>query len=246
MNRFEKIALLLKESAVKLISYTIKKGDTLRGICAKKYPGQEEAAINYIMKINNFSKNDVASFQIGQVIKIPASKDIFVKSLKLEENQSTSVSSKLLSFIKEFETLHATPINVEGAGIYTVGYGHRLDTEAERKEFRIIQKQLKASGRKNGELSPSDPIVSKWLKDDIAVAENTLKGYSLPKLNQHQFDALVSIIYNAGHLPSIREPLAKGRYSEVAQILRGFNIAGYAGLKIRREREAQMFLKGIY
>jgi GH24 family phage-related lysozyme (muramidase) len=246
MNRFEKIASLLKESAVKLVNYTIKKGDTLRGICAQKYPGQEEAAIKYIMKINNLSKQDVASFQIGQVIKIPASKDAFVKSLKLEENQSTFASSKLLSFIKEFETLHATPINVEGGGIYTVGYGHRLDTEAERKEFRIIQNQLKASGRKNGELSPPDPIVSKWLKDDIAVAENTLKGYSLSKLNQHQFDALVSVIYNAGHLPSIREPLARGRYSEVAQAIRGFNVAGYAGLKIRREREAQMFLKGIY
>jgi GH24 family phage-related lysozyme (muramidase) len=246
MNRFEKIALLLKESAIEPIKYTIRKGDTLRGVCAQKYPGQIEAAIKYIMKINNLSEQDVASLQIGQIINIPASKDILVKHLKLEENHSTFASSKLLSFIKTFETLHATPINVEGAGIYTVGYGHRLDTEAERKEFKMVQKQLKASGRRNGELAPSDPIVSKWLKDDITVAENTLKGYSFPKLNQHQFDALVSVIYNAGHLPSIREPLSKGRYSEVAQILRGFNVAGYAGLKIRREREAQMFLKGIY
>lgn len=246
MNRFDRILYFLKEASVKTINYTIKSGDTLRKICIERYPGQVEAAIKYIMKINNFSERDVASFQIGQVIKIPASKDIFVKSLKLEENNALTSSEKLMNFIKEFETLHATPINVEGKGIYTVGYGHRLDTEDERREFKRIQVQLKASGRRNGELSPADPVVTRWLKEDLAIAEGTLKGYSLPKLKQHQFDALVSVIYNAGHLPSIREPLSKGRFSEVASILRGFNIAGYPGLKTRREREAQMFLKGIY
>ncbi len=246
MDRFIRISDFLKQASVKLVSYTIKSGDTLRKICTERYPGQAEVAIKYIMKINNFSEKDVSSFQVGQVIKIPVSKEAFVKSLKLEENNSLGSSQKLMNFIKELETLHAIPIDVERKGIYTVGYGHRLDTEDEKREFKRIQLGLKSSGRKNGELLPTDPVVTRWLKEDLAVAEGTLKGYSLPKLNQHQFDALVSVIYNAGHLPSIREPLSKGRLAEVAAILRSFNIAGYPGLKKRREREAQMFLKGIY
>ena len=85
-------------------------------------------------------------------------------------------SPKGIALIKEFEGLRLKAYLCPG-GVWTIGYGH-------------------TAGVKPG-MVISEAQAEEYLKADLIAFERYLNGLGLA-LNQNQFDALVSFIYNVG------------------------------------------------
>ena len=85
-------------------------------------------------------------------------------------------SPKGIALIKEFEGLRLKAYKCPG-GVWTIGYGH-------------------TAGVKPG-MVISEAQAEEYLKADLIAFERYLNGLGLA-LNQNQFDALVSFIYNVG------------------------------------------------
>ena len=85
-------------------------------------------------------------------------------------------SPKGIALIKEFEGLRLKAYLCPG-GVWTIGYGH-------------------TAGVKPG-IVISEAQAEEYLKADLIAFERYLNGLGLA-LNQNQFDALISFIYNVG------------------------------------------------
>ena len=85
-------------------------------------------------------------------------------------------SPKGIALIKEFEGLRLKAYQCPG-GVWTIGYGH-------------------TAGVKSG-MVITEAQAEEYLKADLIAFERYLNGLGLA-LNQNQFDALVSFIYNVG------------------------------------------------
>ena len=85
-------------------------------------------------------------------------------------------SPKGITLIKEFEGLRLKAYKCPG-GVWTIGYGH---TAGVKPGIVITKTQAE-----------------EYLKADLIAYERYLNGLGLA-LNQNQFDALVSFIYNVG------------------------------------------------
>jgi lysozyme len=96
------------------------------------------------------------------------------------------------------------------SGIPTIGYGHT------------------AGVRLGMTCTPAEAAA--WLCEDVHYAENLVQGHVTSPLNQNQFDALVSILFNVG-------PGAKGEKDGIiflasgqsSTLLRKLNAGDYAG-----------------
>ena len=87
-----------------------------------------------------------------------------------------NTSPKGIALIKEFEGLRLKAYLCPG-GVWTIGYGH-------------------TAGVKPG-MVISEAQAEEYLKADLISFERYLNGLGLA-LNQNQFDALISLIYNIG------------------------------------------------
>lgn len=87
-----------------------------------------------------------------------------------------NTSPKGIALIKEFEGLRLKAYKCPG-GVWTIGYGHTAGV----KPGMVITKAQ----------------AEEYLKADLIAFERYLNGLGLA-LNQNQFDALVSFIYNVG------------------------------------------------
>ena len=85
-------------------------------------------------------------------------------------------SPKGIALIKEFEGLRLKAYKCPG-GVWTIGYGHTVGV----KPGMVI----------------SEAQAEEYLKVDLIAFERYLNGLGLA-LNQNQFDALISLIYNIG------------------------------------------------
>ena len=85
-------------------------------------------------------------------------------------------SPKGIALIKEFEGLRLKAYKCPG-GVWTIGYGHTVGV----KPGMVI----------------SEAQAEEYLKVDLIAFERYLNGPGLA-LNQNQFDALISFIYNVG------------------------------------------------
>ena len=104
-----------------------------------------------------------------------------------------NTSEKGLNLIKQFEGCHLTSYKCP-AGVWTIGYGH---TAGVTEGNHITQEQA-----------------DQYLKDDVIRFEKYVTTYAKKygyKLNQNQFDALVSFTYNAGPGNLDRQLLLKGK-----------------------------------
>ena len=84
-----------------------------------------------------------------------------------------------LDLIKHFEGLHLEAY-YDPIGIPTIGYGHIQDVYM----GQVITKEQ----------------ANEFLREDVEIAENAVNQYvtfTVP-INQNQFDALVSLVYNVG------------------------------------------------
>lgn len=116
------------------------------------------------------------------------------------------------------------------AGVYTIGYGH---TRTARPGMVITRHRAE-----------------ELLKDDLVTAENAVNNQNL-KLNQNQFDALVSFVFNVGSgnfrtSTLLRKVKANVDDPSIADEFMRWNKANgrvLFGLVRRREEESNLYFK---
>lgn len=160
-----------------------------------------------------------------------------LKSEKMEHGENNmQISEEGLSLIKKFE---GCPVDQDGncysyqdvVGVWTIGFGRTKDV-------------------KEGDKMTKEEAVY-LLEEEMMEYEGYINDLVEVPLEQNQFDALVSWVYNlgSGNLQSstMLRVLNEGKYEEVPAQIRRWNKAGgevYEGLVKRRESEAVMFMGG--
>lgn len=142
--------------------------------------------------------------------------------------EELTTSTQGIKFIKRHEALRLTAYRCPG-GVLTIGYGH-------------------TRGVKAGQVI-TETEAERLLQDDLLRTEIAVNRYVKVKLEQHQFDALVSLTFNIG-------PVAFKRSTLLFLVNQGANANAietqfrrwiYAdgkpspGLKTRREDEIKMY-----
>ena len=138
-------------------------------------------------------------------------------------------SNNGINLIKQFEGCALTAYKCP-AGVWTIGYGH---TKNVKQGMKITNEHA-----------------TNLLKDDLKTYEGYVNKYVKVKLNQNQFDALVSFTFNCGggalKSSTLLKKLNKGDYTSAANELLRWNKASgkiLAGLTRRRKAEKALFLK---
>ena len=127
----------------------------------------------------------------------------------------------------------------QGQGTCTIGYGTALHDGP-------------CNGNADTKLKKnpiSQTTAERWFNDDVGVAEQIIQDKIKVKLTQSQFDALVSFVYNVGHLKDDTvQSLNAGKYYEAALTIDSgpyTSNGGYlSSLEERRHQEATLFLVG--
>lgn len=146
------------------------------------------------------------------------------------------ISKQGIDFIKKHESLRLEPY-YDVAGLLTIGYGHLIKPS---EYFDKISEQ-------EAELI---------LKNDLAVSEQAVNQYAVQyaKLDQNQYDALVSLVFNIGtgnfKSSTVLERIVSGRTKEeIVEAWKWWNKATINGQKQvvqgllnRREEETQFYL----
>lgn len=122
----------------------------------------------------------------------------------------------------------------DAGGVLTVGYGH-------------TGKDVRAG--ENVSLERAQEL----LRADVATAEACINKYVTVIQNQHQFDALVSFVYNVGteafKKSTLLRTINSGNVEDISnQFMRWVNVAGKRnkGLVNRRAAECRLYHGGIY
>ncbi|MHB0805997.1 lysozyme [Stutzerimonas nitrititolerans] len=136
-------------------------------------------------------------------------------------------SQRGIDLIKSFEGLRLTAYD-DGVGVQTIGYGHTKGVK------------------------PGMKITENWaeelLRDDLAEFEAAVNGLVKVRLCQHQFDALVSLVFNIGpgafSDSTLLRLLNAGLYDDAALQFVRWNKGGgkvLSGLTRRRMAERKLF-----
>lgn len=136
--------------------------------------------------------------------------------------------NKGIELIKHFEGCELEAYKCP-AGVWTIGYGH---IKGVKEGMKITEMQAE-----------------EMLKSELHEYEGYINDYVTVPLNQNQFDAMVSWVYNLGggnlRASTLLKVLNAGEYDGVpAQMLR-WNKAGgkvLEGLTRRRQAEADLFV----
>ena len=138
-----------------------------------------------------------------------------------------NISVEGISLIKKFEGCELEAYQ-DSVGVWTIGYGHTKDVKQGDKINQDEAEHL---------LEEEMPEYEGYINDMVEVS-----------LEQCQFDALVSWVYNLGptNLSSstLLKVLNEGKYDEVPFQIKRWNKAGgkvLEGLTRRREAEALLF-----
>lgn len=134
-------------------------------------------------------------------------------------------------------------------GLATVGYGHLI---ARRRVTAADSRALWVHGQQRpGVLTPEE--AERLLGTDLAAREAAILRLVKVRLSQHQFDALVSLIFNIGEggfaQSTVLRRLNAGDYAGAADAFRMWDKAGspprsLPGLTHRRAVERACFLNG--
>ena len=158
-----------------------------------------------------------------------------------QQQQPTHLSNRGAQFIGRFEGFRANLYN-DAAGHCTIGYGH-----------------LVHRGACNGSEPPeftrgiSEEDAGKLLRKDAQSAADAVHRMVKVPLNQQQFDALVSFVYNLGagafQTSTLLKDINAGNFGAVPGELGKWTHAGgrvLPGLVTRRQAEGRLFTKGKY
>ncbi len=153
---------------------------------------------------------------------------------------SRPVPQIAIDFIKKEEGFRAEPYQ-DGAGVWTVGYGH---TRGVTEDTHPI----------------TEEAASSILADEIAKFAHAVETYVSTDLNDNQFSALISLVYNVGATPlqmTMGKLLNAGQLDAAAnEFLKWVYIHKHnedgelvpvesRGLKNRRVAERALFLEPI-
>jgi len=142
-------------------------------------------------------------------------------------------SSRGVALIKSFEGCDLTAYQ-DSVGVWTIGFGwtHPVDGKPIKRGMKIDQ-----------------PTADRLLKTGLVQFENDILKIVKVKLNQNQFDALVSLSYNIGaralSTSTLLRKLNSGDYRGAGDEFPRWDKAGgksLAGLARRRGAEKQLFL----
>ncbi|MGO4379897.1 LysM peptidoglycan-binding domain-containing protein [Pseudoduganella sp. RAF19] len=148
-----------------------------------------------------------------------------------------------LDFIKDWEKYGDKPYD-DSEGYCTIGYGHLIakKTCATLAQERNSEYEAVKSG-----VTREDAL--SILEDDVDTAVQVAKKFAQVPMYQHEFDALVSLAFNAGGLKKFPKLVSKlntldysGCCDEFADITNG----GTSGLVKRRQAEMKMFRNNVY
>ncbi len=166
-------------------SYTIKSGDTLSAIAQLHL---DDA--NRWQEITNetgecFTENEARRLQIGQIVYLPL-ETININTNIKPSNNNQKISDNGLKFIAEHEGmilhLYNDPANHATIGVgHLVHHGPICGNEPEEFQCGITKERA-----------------MEILQSDVITAENTVNKLVKVPLNQNQFDALVSFVFNIG------------------------------------------------
>jgi len=138
-----------------------------------------------------------------------------------------NISKEGLSLIKKFEGCELEAYLCP-AGVWTIGYGHTKDVKEGDKINRDEADYL--------------------LQEEMIEYESYINDFVEVPLEQNQFDALCSWVYNLGPTnlknSTMLRVLNEEKYTDVPQEIKHWNKAGgevLDGLIKRREAEAKMF-----
>lgn len=140
------------------------------------------------------------------------------------------LSSNGLELIKSFEGLSLKACKcVPTEKYYTIGYGH-----------------YGADVKPDATISKEDAL--KLLQKDVDKFVDKVNKYDkIYKFNQNEFDALVSFAYNVGSIDKLTANGTRTR-EKIAECMLFYNKSGgkvLNGLKSRRKKERELFLKKI-
>jgi RHS repeat-associated protein len=157
------------------------------------------------------------------------------EEVSVPQENASDVSDKGLEFISKFESFESE-VYVDPGGYKTIGYGHKV---LPSEDFSGGISQEKA-----------------WelLKKDVRTkATKYINKYVEVSLNQHQFDALASYVYNVGVANSLIDTqlikyLNQGKFKKAATEMDINTSKGkfLQGLQNRRIVEQKLFLNGKY
>jgi lysozyme len=152
------------------------------------------------------------------------------KSVMRVTNEGIKLKTVNKAIIKESESLQLKAYLCP-AGVWTIGWGH-------------------TKGVKAGDTCTIDEA-EVMLSSDLLDAEYAVNKCVKVDLNQNQFDALVSFVFNVGggnfKSSTMLRKLNAGDYAGAANEFKRWNKAGgrvLNGLTIRREKESKLFKEG--
>jgi lysozyme len=137
------------------------------------------------------------------------------------------ITASGLNLIKEFEGFKSLPYQ-DGKGIWTIGYGHINGVTA---ETALI----------------TEAEAERLLLDDLHEAESQISRLIQVPLNDNQYSALVSLVFNVGNAPlhrTLGQMLNAGNYAAAAEEFSKWVFIGEqpsAGLIRRRAAEKKLF-----
>ena len=142
------------------------------------------------------------------------------------------ISPRGISLIKRHERLRLKAYRCP-AGIWTIGFGHTGDDVASDSEI-------------------DNEDAERLLDQDIAITYDAIGDLVGVDLNQNEFDALCSLIFNIGRQAFKSSTLLKllnqdQRYPAAQQFLRWVHAGREVlpGLVARREEERSLFLEAV-
>jgi lysozyme len=162
-------------------SYTIKAGDTLSAI-AQLHLGSANRWQEITKDTGEcFTENEARRLQIGQVVYLP------LENTNIKANSDNKkISDNGLKFIADHEGIILHLYN-DPANHATIGVGHLVHhgpiNGSEPEEFKCGITKERAI---------------EILRADVIQAEKTINNLVKVPLNQNQFDALVSFVFNIG------------------------------------------------
>ena len=132
-----------------------------------------------------------------------------------------------IKLIKGFEGLRLHPYQPVPGDKWTIGYGHTVGVS--RGQFITVEE------------------AHEFLRQDLRVYESCVSKYVKVALNQNQFDALVSFVFNVGcdafYRSTMLRMLNLKQYWVCCQFMRWNKFRGkeLKGLTRRRKSEADLF-----
>lgn len=145
-------------------------------------------------------------------------------------------------FLKNYEAFSPILYDNDGGKNTTIGYGHLVHTG------KIDNRESEKPFKKGLTKEDADKLFSKDIRKYIAIVN---KNITVP-ISQNQFDALVSLTYNLGYLPStLADKINAGKIdsTEVKNIFLKYTYSKHKfvqGLQNRRTDEVELFLSNDY